>query len=185
MNATMNRVLIVDVEATCEKDDDSFDNETIEIGGVVVDERYLELASFQKFIRPKLNPTLSNFCNQLTGITQSHVDSAEDFCQVIEEMFDFCALHHVMEWGSWGQYDQKQLKKDANRYGLKLPDWFNRHTNFKKTFIRSRPGKLKQVGLPTACRIMGVDLVQPHHRALSDARTVRRILEASFSSEES
>jgi 3'-5' exoribonuclease 1 len=77
----------VDLEATC---DDVGVNEsprslvvvpdqmeTIEIGLVVIDLESLEIVDeFQRFVRPQVNPTLTDFCKKLTSIQQADVDSA-------------------------------------------------------------------------------------------------------------
>ena len=39
---------------------------------------------FHSFVRPKLNPRLTEFCQQATGISQKQVDAAPDFIQVLE-----------------------------------------------------------------------------------------------------
>jgi hypothetical protein len=52
--------------------------ETIEIGLVVIDLETLEIVDeFQRFVQPQINPTLTDFCKQLTSIQQSNVDGAE------------------------------------------------------------------------------------------------------------
>ena len=43
--------------------------ETIEIGLVVIDLETLEVVDeFQRFVRPQINPVLTDFCKQLTSI---------------------------------------------------------------------------------------------------------------------
>ena len=175
----MDRMLIVDLEATCEEFSNDFDNETIEIGAVVVDSSYATLATFQTFCRPVKNPVLSEFCTRLTTITQADVDQAEPFTKVWPAFLEFCNQQGITQWGSWGDYDRKQFSKDVGRHNLAFPDWFAQHSNLKKVFIKSRPGKHKTVGVAKACEMMGVELVPPHHRALSDARSVVAIMKAA------
>ncbi|WP_256592648.1 3'-5' exonuclease [Pseudomonas sp. 43NM1] len=51
--------------------------ETIEIGLVVIDMETLEIVDeLQRFVRPQINPTLTDFCKKLTSIQQADVDSA-------------------------------------------------------------------------------------------------------------
>lgn len=44
----------------------------------------------------------------------------------------------------------------------------------KATFAKAR--KIKQVGMATALQIVGLELEGEHHRALSDARNIARLL---------
>ena len=51
--------------------------ETLEIGLVVIDLESLEIVDeFQRFVRPQINPTLTDFCKKLTSIQQADVDGA-------------------------------------------------------------------------------------------------------------
>ena len=69
----------VDLEATCDEIDESesprslavFPDqmEMIEIGLVVIDPETLEVVDeFQRFVRPQINPILTDFCIKLTSI---------------------------------------------------------------------------------------------------------------------
>lgn len=51
--------------------------ETIEIGLVVIDLETLEIVDeFQRFVRPRINPILTDFCKSLTSIQQADEDGA-------------------------------------------------------------------------------------------------------------
>lgn len=93
-------ICVVDFEATCEVDNPSdFHHEIIEFPMVLIDTHTLEIVSeafevnlrrsyaadciskccfpflwqvdsFQEYVKPELNPQLSDFCVKLTGITQ-------------------------------------------------------------------------------------------------------------------
>lgn len=68
--------IIFDLEATCWENDRTKQNEIIEIGAVKLDENLAVIGEFQTFIKPKLNPILSDFCKKLTSISQEEVDQA-------------------------------------------------------------------------------------------------------------
>lgn len=76
-----NKLLIVDLEATCWEDKSMFaEMETIEIGALLIDLHDRDNArEFDCFIRPVRNPILSDFCKNLTSINQEDVDRAETF----------------------------------------------------------------------------------------------------------
>ena len=69
--------IVLDLEATCKENDRSFPNETIEIGAVKLDSDFNIISTYNKFIKPKLNPVLTQFCKDLTSITQADIDSTD------------------------------------------------------------------------------------------------------------
>jgi len=83
----------VDLEATCDEVDESEalrplavvpeQMKTIEIGLVVIDLETLKVIDeFQSFVRPQINPALTDFCKQLTSIQQAKVDGAGTYVEV-------------------------------------------------------------------------------------------------------
>lgn len=63
---------IIDFEATCEIANPSgFQHEIIEFPAVLLNTKTLQIVhEFHKYCRPLWNPILSDFCKELTGITQ-------------------------------------------------------------------------------------------------------------------
>ena len=65
---------ILDFEATCEKD--TTDHEIIEFPTVIIDLKTNTIIDrFEQFVKPKERVLLSDFCKNLTSITQEQVDS--------------------------------------------------------------------------------------------------------------
>lgn len=71
-------------------------HEIIEFPAVLVstENRNIE-AYFQAYCKPVLNPKLSKFCINLTGITQEQVDSAKPFPQVLQMFEDWLKEHEL------------------------------------------------------------------------------------------
>ena len=63
--------IIVDLEATCWQGKRLGQNETIEIGAVLVNEHKEIVSEFEQFIKPLNHPILSAFCTELTSFTSS------------------------------------------------------------------------------------------------------------------
>jgi inhibitor of KinA sporulation pathway (predicted exonuclease) len=60
--------------------------EIIQIGAVKVDtESMEEIDRFNKFVKPQINPELSDYIKNLTGITQEDVNQAEKLKKVTED----------------------------------------------------------------------------------------------------
>ena len=73
--------IVMDVEATCwERGTDLNSQEIIEIGAVKLDGSLELLGQFDSFVRPLQRARLSQFCTNLTTITQEDVESAECVC---------------------------------------------------------------------------------------------------------
>jgi len=161
-------MIVVDIEATCWEDEDPRRSlqrsisEVIEIGAVKIGRDFKRVSEFSKFIRPLKNPMLSDYCKNLTTITQEQVDSADCFDTVWKEFLDWCGDDCVM--ASWGQYDINQLSRQSA--DCKLQCNFA-HINMKDKF----GGR----GLGVTARSLGIDFSGPQHRALVDARAVADI----------
>lgn len=88
--------------------------QAIEIGLIVIDLESLEIVDeFQRFVRPQINPTLTDFCKKLTSIQQANVNGALTYQEVGEELRTFVARYPNAAWASWGDYDARQLERDA------------------------------------------------------------------------
>lgn len=88
--------------------------ETIEIALVVIDLDTLEVVDeFQRFVRLQINPALTDVCKQLTSIQQADVDGAGTYVEIGQELGGFIARYPNAAWASWGDYDARQLERDA------------------------------------------------------------------------
>ncbi|XP_020086263.1 uncharacterized protein LOC109708820 isoform X4 [Ananas comosus] len=67
--------VVIDFEATCDKDTNPHPQEIIEFPSVLVNSVTGQLeASFQTYVRPAYHQLLTDFCKELTGIQQIQVD---------------------------------------------------------------------------------------------------------------
>jgi inhibitor of KinA sporulation pathway (predicted exonuclease) len=166
--------IIVDLEATCwEKGTSPARMETIEIGAVRIGRHdHCARAEFGRFVRPVSEPILSDFCTQLTGISQDDVDGAEPFPLVFTEFLDWARTEPFV-WCSWGAYDLRQLKTDCARHDLQWPPALDRHLNLKAAFAQQMG--CRPLGMKGALQKLGIPLAGKHHRTIDDARNIARI----------
>lgn len=176
-------ILIVDLEATCwdgdipglDRKQTVEDMEIIEFGcvvathaGDVVDERAF-------LVRPQIHPQLSSFCTELTSISQTDVDAAPYYCAAVSELNTWLRQHRIVAWGSWGDYDRRQIDAETNRHKC-VPDFMELpHFNLKK---RWRAGKTsnRRSGLALALAYHKMEFEGRHHRGIDDARNIARLL---------
>lgn len=169
-------ILVIDLEATC-ADDGSItpeQMEVIELGAVWATPQGEVIATLQRFVRPTERPTLTPFCMELTHVEQACIDTAPSWPTVAAELAEFARLHTKQCWGSWGAYDRRQIERESARHGLADPLAGLTHQNLKANFAKRR--KIKQVGMATALQIAGLELEGEHHRALSDALNIAKLL---------
>jgi len=173
----MEYFLVIDLEATC-CDDNSFprtDMEIVEIGAVMVcPTTHQPLDEFQTFVRPVLNPNLTDFCRNLTNISQSQVDSAPSFAGALSNLIDWANGFDPFVFCSWGNYDRTQFESDCSRHDVDYP-LGDRHINLKAEFA-SAHGRRKKLGVPAALRLVGLTFSGSHHRGIDDARNIARLL---------
>lgn len=174
--------VIVDLEATCCENNEFARNkmEIIEIGAVILDESGVQVGTFQSFVQPVYNPTLTDFCKNLTGINQLDVNGAKKFSDVMNDFYLWVEnetdMNFILE--SWGDFDKNILNREMYE---KLPERQLRrclrltalHTNLKEKFAHDN--KCKPMGVGRALSKLGLTFIGNHHRALDDALNIKRI----------
>ena len=169
------KYIIFDLEATCWLGRPPKGvNEIIEIGAVKVND-YAEIeSSFIEFVKPTINPILSEFCTKLTSIEQNQVDRAYSFPRAAQEFQDWIKSDDdSYTLISWGKYDKDQLISDCNLHNIE-PDWVYSHYNLKPAYSRLR-GLNTEFGLKRAIKQEGFEFTGVHHRAISDAENLAKI----------
>lgn len=119
------RVVIWDTEYTSWEgcNENGWDNEKdeykeiIQIGAVIYDtEEQKIIDSFDKAVNPQINPELSDYIKELTGITQERVKKADKFDKVLKQF---------LEWSSGLQFysyrnDLGVVKRNKELYNLNI-----------------------------------------------------------------
>ncbi|WP_010499358.1 3'-5' exonuclease [Paenibacillus elgii] len=169
--------IVFDLEATCWEHDRTKQNEIIEIGAVKINEQLEIVDEFQTFVKPILNPWLSDFCKKLTSITQEDVNQADYFPQAIQQFQDWIGKEDYFLC-SWGLYDKSQLTKDCelNRLGT---EWLANHISIKHQHGKLI-GKERGVGMARALDMLKLPLEGTHHRGIDDARNIAKIFVRIF-----
>ncbi len=169
------KYIIVDLEATCwESRRQKSPNEIIEIGAVMVNEAGESLSEFCQFVKPLKNPILSDFCKELTSITQAQVDEAQHFPKVLKAFQEWIGVgKDDYALCSWGFYDASQFKKDCQLWGLDAA-WLKPHISIKHQYTGVR-GTKRNMGMKSALKLEEIPLEGTHHRGIDDARNIVKI----------
>jgi len=175
MSKKLDKILVVDVEATCWEGTPppGQENEIIEIGLCL-----LEVASGQRsdkqsiLVRPERSQ-VSPYCTQLTTLTQEQVDRGVTFkaaCLMLQQQ---CASKNRV-WASYGDYDRRQFQKQCEAFNVNYP-FGPTHINVKNLFAIAH-GLADEVGMAKALELMKLPLEGVHHHAGDDAWNIAGIL---------
>lgn len=169
----------VDLEATCcdKGTVPREEMEIIEFGGVLLDKEknWEEVDRLEFFIKPEVHPVLTEFCKELTKITQEQVDGGIPYEQAsyITGRYQLERANN-MAWCSWGAFDKNIMVQNGGMHDL--PSLLNpgKHFNLKVWYSSLNMTK-KGFGLDKAVTREGLEFLGQHHRALSDAENVAQI----------
>ena len=161
--------IVFDLEATCWQGNTmDREQEIIEIGAYRVNGYGEWIDHFQAFVKPVMNPRLSAYCTDLTGITQEQVNKAKTFGSVFHSFEDW---YHNEDGPqllcSWGGKDRGMIIDECKRHDLDhsfLPQCLNLKAQYASIFRLS-----KEVGLLKALEYIEIDFEGSHHRAKDDA----------------
>ncbi|KAL1926193.1 hypothetical protein VTP01DRAFT_6058 [Rhizomucor pusillus] len=176
--------LFFDVEATCEANGGfTFPNEIIEFPVVLVDGKTFEIVDeFQSYVKPSINPTLSDFCKELTGISQEQVDNSPDFVEVLNKFQEFMGKYSLFRektaaFVTDGPFDIRDfITKQCEHSNLeRRPAYFERPwVNIRKLFKDFY--KLKEnKNIPAMLEALSMEFKGHQHSGLDDARNLVRI----------
>jgi len=155
----------------------------------------IKISEYQAFVKPVLNPELTEFCTELTGITQETVDGerGETFAAAYRGHYEWLkaqgkrfgftpeTAHEHVALVTCGDWDQKtmlpqQLAIDFDRLGKKYPyptfyrRWVNVQRPFKEQYTGFRGGMARML------KHLRIPLVGRHHSGIDDCRNTAKIL---------
>ena len=168
-------IVIVDLESTCwppgERPKDQ-ESEIIEIGICNLSLKTLKRGDKMSIlVKPEVSE-VSDYCTELTSLTQSDLDDAVCFSEAIEHIKKEYRTDRS-PWGSWGGYDRKTLERQCRRLHHPYP-MSDRHMNIKMLFAVMF-NQTSECGMPAAMNRLNLPLEGVHHRGGDDAWNVARI----------
>lgn len=114
--------IVVDLEWTCYNPIEKECSEIIEIGCQILEysaekNTLTDVAEFQQYVKPVINPILTKICTDLTGIQQETVDKAPTFKETWENFLKFLKENHITtknaRFVTWGTRDFNPVIPDA------------------------------------------------------------------------
>jgi inhibitor of KinA sporulation pathway (predicted exonuclease) len=175
MAQKLDKIVVVDIEATCweGKQPEDQQSDIIEIGICLLDVHTGEITENQGIIVKPSRSTVSEFCTELTTITQEMVATGISFaeaCKVIKKQYQA----QSRAWASFGGYDLKMFQKQCADLQVAYP-FGPSHINVKTLFALAHKLEREQ-GMAGALHMLGIDLEGTHHRGIDDAKNIAKIL---------
>lgn len=174
--------LVLDFEATCDAPENVVPQEIIEFPVLKVNGETFETESvFHSYIKPKVNPELTQFCKELTGIDQDTVDNGPYFEDVFMDFNIWMKQEGLFErdikftFVTCGDWDFKYLLQVQCK-GLRIPippymrTWINVKTCFAEvaqTWPRNLTTMLKSCELVHEGRL---------HSGLDDCKNIAKVV---------
>ena len=182
---------VLDFEATCWRDDrakQSRETEVIELPTVLFEVRGAALepaGEWRAFVRPTVNPVLTDFCVELTGISQAQVDAAKPLASALAAHAAWLALvtrgapPEQLLFVTCGDWDLGTcLPLDLSNKGLRAPSAaYSRWVNIKREFASEFRIRGRAPDMADMLKLAGLRLEGRHHSGLDDSRNIGRILE--------
>ena len=170
-------ILVIDLEATCwegSKPPAGMGSEIIEIGYALLSLSTYEINQYGGiYVKPVMS-TVSDFCFNLTGITQQLLD---EYGVSLSSAFGFL-VHDLrsrnLPWASYGFYDKRMIDQVCKKNKWQSP-LDNSHINVKALFPLAF-NLTKEVGLDKALSIANLEMIGKHHSGKDDAHNIARLL---------
>lgn len=145
--------------------------EIVQMGAVRLSADYAEQAAFQLLVRPRINPVLSDYFVELTGIAQARLDhEGVDIAEAFDRFREFSAGARLLL--SNGD-DWDVIEENARLAGIALPADPARFRNIGPAIGRALTGA-HHVLSSDLLSVMGLNAGGRAHDALADARAVAR-----------
>jgi len=176
MAKLLDKILIVDIEATCWNgpNPEGMENDIIEVGVCLLDINSGEISDNRGIIVKPERSVVSPFCTELTTITQQMVDedgiSYKEACAILKKEYQ----SQSRAWASFGAYDAKQFQRQSTALGIGYP-FGPSHINVKTLFALKKKLGHEQ-GMAGALALLDIPLEGTHHRGVDDANNIAKIL---------
>jgi ERI1 exoribonuclease 3 len=176
--------LVLDFEATCDKDAHLMPQEIIEFPVLKVNSRTFETeAEFHQYVQPDVHKQLSVFCTELTGIIQEQVDDQPNLAQTLQLFDQWMNEQGLLNPGSrsvfvtCGDWDlQTMLYQQCKYLNIQPAAYFRRWINIKKPFCDVTGTYPK--GMMQMLSMLNLPHIGRHHSGIDDCRNIASILRA-------
>jgi len=159
-----------------------FINEIIEIGAVMLDERFREINSFSVLVKSQIGKRLQAHVKEMTNISRKDLEGGYPFDEAIAMFRNWIGKkEHVVL--SWGDGDIRVLMANTRYHtSSRALSYIQNYTDLQDYFRhRMHTSRSQQIGLAAAGELLGFDCTNyALHRALDDSRFAAQCLQAIY-----
>lgn len=164
----LDQVVVIDIEATCweKSTPPGQENEIIEIGICTLDIKTGERIDRDALLVKPVKSKVSEFCTQLTSLTQAQVDKGIRFdraCSILRKKYSTKGRI----WASYGDYDRRMFEKQCAERGVAYP-FGSSHINIKSLYAMLM-GLDRELGLSQVLQQLDIQFEGHPHRGIDDA----------------
>lgn len=176
-NRKLDKLVVIDLESTCDNPRPQWQGEIIEVGVCLLDLQTLDITDKRGILVKPQNTPITSFCTSLTTLTPELVQA--EGVSLFQAMAVLELDYKIRErtWASWGDYDRNQLIKDCNAKRFGFPGENSSHLNIKNLLAIEYGWKAGE-GLDRALERFQMNLEGTHHRGKDDANNIARIYAA-------
>ncbi|XP_053712565.1 ERI1 exoribonuclease 2 [Synchiropus splendidus] len=195
-NQIFSYLIVIDFESTCWREKNNLSQEIIEFPAVLLNTSTGEVESeFHTYVQPQERPLLSDFCTELTGITQAQVEAGiplriclSQFSRWLQKLqlqmgvafpskekrappSSDAKLCTFLTWSDWDL--GVCLQYECKRKQIHKPDVLNSWIDLRSTYRLFYNRKPK--GLNGALQDLGIQFAGREHSGLDDARNTAQL----------
>ncbi|XP_062282303.1 ERI1 exoribonuclease 2 [Scomber scombrus] len=197
LNQIFSYLIVIDFESTCWREKNNYTQEIIEFPAVLLNTSTGEIESeFHTYVQPQERPVLSEFCTELTGITQMQVEAGIPL-QICLSRFSRWLQNLQLQMGvvfpnrqqrcsapspsqklctflTWSDWDLGVcLQFECKRKQIHKPDVLNSWIDLRSTYRLFYNRKPK--GLNGALQDLGIQFSGREHSGVDDARNTAQL----------
>ncbi|XP_053181982.1 ERI1 exoribonuclease 2 [Scomber japonicus] len=197
LNQIFSYLIVIDFESTCWREKNNYTQEIIEFPAVLLNTSTGEIESeFHTYVQPQERPVLSEFCTELTGITQMQVEAGIPL-QICLSRFSRWLQNLQLQMGvvfsnrqqkcsapsasqklctflTWSDWDLGVcLQYECKRKQIHKPDVLNSWIDLRSTYRLFYNRKPK--GLNGALQDLGIQFSGREHSGVDDARNTAQL----------
>uniref|UniRef100_A0A672GWP4 ERI1 exoribonuclease 2 n=1 Tax=Salarias fasciatus TaxID=181472 RepID=A0A672GWP4_SALFA len=196
-NQLFSYLIVIDFESTCWREKNNHSQEIIEFPAVLLNTSTGDIESeFHTYVQPQEHPVLSEFCTELTGITQTQVEAGvplqiclSQFSRWLQNLqlkkgvvFPSNQTRHseplppqkLCAFLTWSDWDLGVcLQYECKRKQLHKPDVLNSWIDLRSTYRLFYSRKPK--GLNGALQDLGIQFSGREHSGLDDSRNTAQL----------
>lgn len=184
---------ILDLEMTCDGrqegkkfiDDGRMrhaQREIISVGFIVADKNFSVKENFQSFVKPARNPILTEYCKNLTGITQAEVDGGKICNEVFGDIAKICRKFSVEIILTFDTFDKAGVINSA-QFCKKADEPYKNMYVISQKILDVKPIILsavnndnkKRLSLSKISQMLQIENDAAKHNALNDALLLSKI----------